>query len=305
MNAQQAKQIRLTTIMERLGYTPQLQERGGQEYKYLSPFREEKEPSFNVNQLKNAWFDFGAGQGGNSLDFAIHYLRSHGQPSQVKDALAWLQTMIGQGPTPSFSFSQQRAQPAHAPALALLSAQQPLTHPVILTYLTRQRQIPISLIQQYLYQITYENRQTNRQYFAFGMKNKSGGFEVRAASDKHAFKSALGGRDITLIPSPKACPINRVFLFEGMLDFLSLLALQHHPILAGDAIILHSLSSSHRAAAIIRQKNYHEIHTFFDNNRAGKEGTQQFQQGFGKIVIPQSQQFAPHTDLNDALRAKM
>lgn len=35
---------------------------------YLSPLRQENNPSFFVNDKKNVWFDFGVGFGGTIID---------------------------------------------------------------------------------------------------------------------------------------------------------------------------------------------------------------------------------------------
>ena len=45
----------------------------GKNYFGLSPFRTETKPSFSVSPDKNMWYDFGSGQGGNSVSFLIEY----------------------------------------------------------------------------------------------------------------------------------------------------------------------------------------------------------------------------------------
>ena len=45
----------------------------GKNYFGLSPFRSETKPSFSVAPDKNMWYDFGSGQGGNSVQFLIEY----------------------------------------------------------------------------------------------------------------------------------------------------------------------------------------------------------------------------------------
>jgi DNA primase len=45
--------------------------RAGKEYKGLSPFQQEKTPSFFVNDQKQAWFDFSSGKNGNIFDFVV------------------------------------------------------------------------------------------------------------------------------------------------------------------------------------------------------------------------------------------
>ena len=45
--------------------------KSGREWKGLSPFQQEKTPSFFVNDQKQAWFDFSSGKNGNIFDFLI------------------------------------------------------------------------------------------------------------------------------------------------------------------------------------------------------------------------------------------
>ncbi|MDQ8726968.1 DNA primase [Bradyrhizobium sp. LHD-71] len=46
--------------------------KAGREFKGLSPFQQEKTPSFFVNDQKQAWFDFSSGRNGNIFDFVMH-----------------------------------------------------------------------------------------------------------------------------------------------------------------------------------------------------------------------------------------
>src|SRR6266446_6504482 len=45
--------------------------KAGREWKGLSPFQQEKTPSFFVNDQKQAWFDFSSGKHGNIFDFLV------------------------------------------------------------------------------------------------------------------------------------------------------------------------------------------------------------------------------------------
>src|SRR5512133_2554629 len=45
--------------------------KAGREWKGLSPFNQEKSPSFFVNDQKMAWFDFSSGRNGNVFDFVM------------------------------------------------------------------------------------------------------------------------------------------------------------------------------------------------------------------------------------------
>ncbi len=46
-------------------------QKAGREWKGLSPFNQEKSPSFFVNDQKMAWFDFSSGRNGNVFDFVM------------------------------------------------------------------------------------------------------------------------------------------------------------------------------------------------------------------------------------------
>ena len=59
MNSHQAKKIPLVQILAQLGHHPVRKDKGGVEWVYNSPFRNEKIPSMFVNVQKNIWNDFG------------------------------------------------------------------------------------------------------------------------------------------------------------------------------------------------------------------------------------------------------
>src|ERR1041384_7545302 len=67
----EAKEMDLVDYLSSLGYRPA--KIRGVDHWYLSPLRDEKTPSFKVNQKLNRWYDHGLGQGGNLVDFGILY----------------------------------------------------------------------------------------------------------------------------------------------------------------------------------------------------------------------------------------
>lgn len=313
MNSKQAKQISLPDLLKQLGHSPVKTAKAGRELWYTSPFRNEKDASFHTSYLGGKWIwnDFGD-IGGTVIDFVMRY---EGFTS-VKEALIYLESKFPR-PAPLFdsrkseapnlfSFQQQSGRFAASNfsenrKLAFISAK-PLTNSLILAYLIHERHLSESLAKAYLREVKYRNLDTGKEYFAFGMENQSGGYEIRVASDKYSFKSALKARDITVIAGKN--PDDRtVNIFEGMTDFLSFLVMMNAGNLAGDSIIMHSLSSFGRTAQHIRAKGYQTIKTYLDNNTPGQECTQRFCEEFGGLVVPQSEIFAPYTDLNDALRA--
>ncbi len=309
MNAAQAKQIKLTDLMAKLGYEVKVVERGRTEHKYLSAWRAEVEPSLNVNLVKNQWYDFGDGEGGNTLDFAIAYLSKHGRPSRVTDALQWLEDQMGRPNTKQsnrFSFSEDKSQKTGAPRYLEFVKDSPLRSELILKYL-RNRHVSSQNAKKYLRVVQYRNTSPNAPgslYFGFGQQNISGGWEIRSASDskKGKFKSALIVRDITVHPGSEQSR-GAVSVFEGMLDHLSLLEMMNTDQLRGDAIIMNALSSYNRTKVYIEQQGYNRINLFLDNNASGKKAATKFQEDFEGCVFDQSPLYLPHVDLNDCLRA--
>ena len=177
-----------------------------------------------------------------------------------------------------------------------------IRNPIIYRYLTNERAIPRPLIDRYIKEVHYHNKKMGKDFFAFGMENRSGGYEIRAASDDYKFKSALKNRDITFIKGSEPAR-KSVNIVEGMTDYLSLLAMYNTQQLAGDTVIMHSVSSYARTANIIKGMGFVWIHTFLDNDKTGYKYTQRFIEDFNDKVKNQSSLFEPYQDLNKALKA--
>lgn len=313
MNTGQAKQLSLPEILSRLGFEPVTIRKNGNEYWYCSPLREEKEPSFVVSKgkiLNWVWNDFG-GESGTVVDFIMRYKNY----STISEALNFLEGMfkghsfapvskkrVGEEEQPTlFSFNQQTAPispQADLRELEFLDAY-PIANPIIHAYLEKERGIARELADRYLQEVKYKNLKTGKVFFAFGMKNESGGYEIRVASSQYSFKSALIARDISLIPGSSG-DTSKVNVVEGMVDFLSLCAMYGALQLTNDTIILHSLTSYSRAVEMIKTRSYTVINTFLDNDPSGRDYTAKFQQDFEGQVQDQSSLFLPHRDINDA-----
>ncbi|MFV8325984.1 CHC2 zinc finger domain-containing protein [Flavobacterium sp. ZS1P14] len=64
-------QVKVISYLSTLGFKPS--KIRGQDFWFFSPFREERTPSFKVNQQLNCWYDHGIGKGGTLIDFGVHY----------------------------------------------------------------------------------------------------------------------------------------------------------------------------------------------------------------------------------------
>ncbi|MEL6718639.1 MAG: CHC2 zinc finger domain-containing protein [Bacteroidota bacterium] len=247
MSPEQAKRLDMPEVLSRLGYTPAYIKKNGNEQWYRSPFRKEKTPSFHITYKSDRqiwiWNDFGERAGGNLLDFLMLY-RKEG----LGDVLKYLRTLypsatndnqqsalftFHQPNNLASSFNTKNEQEAFAPTLELVRTL-PIQNTTIIQYLEDVRKIPKAIFQKYLLEIHYWNKDKDRGFFAFGMQNNSQGYEIRSASDQYIFKSVLNQRDITHITG-RAGDFDSINIFEGMLDYLSLLTLLHTDQLKNDS----------------------------------------------------------------------
>lgn len=301
MNSTEAKKLSLPDIMASLGYQPIKVMKNGMELWYNSPFRAEKDPSFHTSFLGGKWIwnDFGD-KGGTVIDFVMR----HENYYNVGQALKYLERF--ENKNLSFSFQQKKGRAeskvrSFERELEFISAK-PIQNPLIISYLTKERFLDRKIALAYLEEVKYKNLNNQKEYFAFGMKNLSEGYEIRVATDKYPFKSALIKKDISHIQGIRNNKI--VNLFEGMTDFLSLLTMMKTDNLLGDSIIMHSTKLLQRTKKFIEQQQYQSINAFLDNDKTGEKAVKELSQYFGDTVSDQSQLYLPHKDFNELLQSE-
>lgn len=84
MTIAEAKQLRIVDYLASLGYHPQSVT--SKQYWYLSPLRDERTPSFKVNDRLNEWYDFGAATGGDLVELGKYLYRTN----SVSEVLAYI-----------------------------------------------------------------------------------------------------------------------------------------------------------------------------------------------------------------------
>lgn len=314
MRADQAKEIHLKALLAALGHEPVREDKG--EYWYLSPFRQEKDASFKISRDGRAWYDHGAGEGGNILDFAIHYWRL--PATDVAGALRELRELklnnmsrvthpLGQEslwkdrtPVSSDSKTVLPTTPvASKPESALkITKIQPLQNRALIQYLNR-RGIDAATASLYLSEAYYHLR--SKYFFALAFANESGGYELR----NPYFQGSFAVKDISLLNHGGEGQGTAVALFEGFMDFLSALVYTQKKVPSLPVVILNSASMRHRALAAIQEQNFTEVHLYFDHDKTGRELTAWFQEQLpDRVVTDQSELYAGHKDFNDWLMAR-
>lgn len=280
MNVKQAKLISLTGILKQLGHEPVARRSNG-DLRYLSPFRDETEPSFDVDPRRNIWHDFAIG-GGTVIDFALQYFSC----GTVSDALRELERFQGVGnvdasPLPLFphepslstsalsSFASPKT--SGAPTGITLKHVQPLQNRALIQYLDK-RAIPAEYARPYVQEAYYSVAGRDRTYFALAFPNLSGGMELR----NPYFKCVAGNKDVSLI-LPDSEELSDIMIFEGFMDFISALVYWKTPAPETAALILNSVALKNKAIAVIRQFDVSNVQLYLDRDDSGRRLTEEFQ----------------------------
>jgi 5S rRNA maturation endonuclease (ribonuclease M5) len=289
MTTNEAKEIPIDEILLRLGFVHERERRSGDELWYLSPFREEKTPSFKVTVSKNLFYDFGEGKGGNALDLVIGLLST-----DVKGALDWLGQMRGEvvNEKPEvFRRKPVRNRENEDNPLVLVKVKS-LENTALIDYL-KSRCIDIKIARKYAAEVYYENTRNNKRYFGVGFRNLSEGYAVR---NKYC-KSLVGESNISFLEGD--LEDGRLDVFEGFCDFLSHRSINRY-FPDNDAIVLNSTSHFKKAVELINGRHYTEITLWHDNDDAGRKLLEAFQQEFAELMYIRSQAhlYQEHNDLN-------
>jgi len=281
MNIQEAKNIVLAEYLQSLGIAPCKKQ--GSSLWYKSPFREETEPSFKVNLARNEWYDFGAGMGGNILDFVMEYNGTDSVPHVLKIIAG--QVSAGTSAAGSFSFRPQTSLPAFEEIHI-----DTLSNPALIQYL-KERNINIAFAVQICREVHFTAN--GKRYFTIGFENDMGGYELR----NRYFKGCLSPKGITTIDNDS----DTVMVFEGFMDFLSYLTLKNNGQPRIDTVILNSVANLKKAIPFI--ESHRTIHSFFDNDEAGRKTASEIIRLFPTAeVIDQSHFYRDYKDLNDCLK---
>ena len=254
---------------------------------YHAPYREDSNASLKVDFRQNLWHDYGTSQGGSIIDLvmkmrecsayeAIAHL-AEGKATTLAPSSFHREAHIGQ--------RRDEQRPNNTRRILSISEELPLH---LQNYLREVRKIDLAVASPYLRHVRYEVG--GREYFAIGFPNRTGGYELR---DDKTFKGTIAPKDISLIQgntSEMPC------LFEGFMDFLSLLTMKGKE--TAPCLVLNSVSNLPRAIDYLHEKGIDSVRAFLDNDPAGKQALQAIQLS-GIKVKDMSRHYAQYKDLND------
>lgn len=293
MNIAEAKQISIVDYLRQIGHTA-VRVRNGQ-YWYLSPLREEDNPSFKVNGRTNEWYDFGIAEGGDLIELGKHLYHTD-DVSKVLMMISESHAALVKEPNLT-----ARLQSCHAEDRMGDVRVMSLSHHALLSYV-QSRGIDVGIAKTFCQEIHYVLRQ--KAYFAIAFANKSGGYEVR----NPYYKGCVRNKDVSHICHAADKRQEHICVFEGFMDFLSYMTLCRQGNMTVcidekiDVLVMNSVANLKKSLECLEQ--YKEIHCYLDNDLAGQKTVETFKGLFGERVKNEAVRYGEYKDLNDMLRGK-
>ncbi len=131
----------------------------------------------------------------------------------------------------------------------------------LIDYLQK-RKIPLTLAYGYIKQVHFGVGE--KSFFALGLQNKKGGWELRNCFQKYC----ASPKAITIIENHNSS----LTVVEGMFDFLSLLVIRPKWFTESDVLVLNSLAFATKVNSILEK--YSNLNLALDNDNAGDKATQ-------------------------------
>lgn len=235
---------------------------------YISPFREERTPSFQVRggTVFKDWGD--PSIKGGVLDLCsrlwsiprentreifqrLENLASIALPKEVKEE---------RGISVDGLEDQRK----------YILAEYPLNNPVLINYLSS-RGIDPEVATKYTNVLVYRRPKSSKKLYGIGFPNRSGGYEFR----NKFFKGSFAPKDISILASPSANGNHSAIVFEGFIDALSYLSQEEfeHGEVAFDCVVLNGIGLVHSAIEVLQP--YQHVYGLLDNDHGGDLATAQ------------------------------
>ena len=281
MSIEEIRDMPITDFLHRLGH--KAARRKGSEVWFHAPYRGDRTPSFCVNTKKNIWNDFGTGMGGDIFTLAGLMINTNDLMAQAKYIGEVTNNPVERSAPPKYEPLPVEPQFTDVEV-------KPLNHPALLGYL-KERGIPSDIATANCVEIHY--RLHDKNYFAVGFPNESGGYEIR----NKFFKGSIPPKAVSLIKNGSMT----VNVYEGFIDFLSGLTIGYGR--TEDNLVLNSVAN--REKAYKHLDGYDLIKCWLDNDKAGNQCLEALQKRYGEKVRDFSIVFRPCKDINEYLQEQL
>lgn len=267
---------------------------------YYSPFRDERTPSFQIDEAKNTWYDYGTSEGGGLFDFVCKLAGI--TRGEVYDWLASFRHMVPESEYKAVLAPLMQRKP-QASRIVIDSASHTFTKDKLTEY-AQSRAVSKEVLAKYCEEVIYHiDSAPDRKFFAIGFKNNSGGYALRSSISKQCSSS-----DITTLDSSgqmsREVTSDKVIVFEGFMDFLSWITEVKQQTPQYDCCILNSVSNVAKALPWIME--HRNIAAFMDNDQAGRETLQKIIDSVSEsthdvCVYDMARLYEGYNDLNEKL----
>ncbi len=288
MTIEEIKSVSIVQFLESLGYHHVyiLKEN----YWYLSPFRTEASPSFNVSPKKNLWNDFGAGEGGN----LINLVQKMNPSLNNHEVLTYLEQKIKEHHLQySEDYEAQRKEDERKEAWKQDQADQREKAKEANTIIERIVGLGHPYLRDYILQ--------RRIDYDIAFENIEGGMEAR---NKYS-KRSIGKKSISII-RPNNELHKECCIFEGFFDMLTYasikkwitdneICLPHEC----DYLVLNSVSNIKVLMPYLQE--YTLIHCYLDNDDAGAKTVEKIKAAYQDKVVDESHRYVNYKDVNDVI----
>jgi len=246
LDCEKARNIDIVSTLAKSGHFPV--RKTEKEAWFLSPFRRETQASFKVSLKQNYWIDFGTFEGGSTIDLVMKM-----ENCSVKEALEQLS-----GNLESFSFHRQPNQTkteCKANPIKIIQEKE-IEHRALQNYLNS-RKISTKTARKLCREIHYKIG--GRKYFAIGLRNRLGGWELRNSY----WKGSTSPKDVSKIGNGS----KKLAITEGMFDMLTLMELMPDIGNSHDLLVLNTTAFVKRMITEIVE--YENVELFLDRDKSG------------------------------------
>lgn len=306
MTIDEIKSVSIVQYLESEGFYSVSYHKGN--YWYISPFRTESSPSFNVSSMKNLWHDFGTGEGGNIINLVqkfhptwnnhqvLSYIEGKIVEHKLVCATDYKLQIKDYDEIKLSNVKSDVGTETHIDSIIEIN------HPYLRDYILK-RCIDFEIAKKYCNEIHYSIY--GKHYYAIAFKNIDGGFEVR---NKYC-KRSIGRKSISII-TPNGKLNKDCCIFEGFFDMLAYETIRKHKtnlqICIGqecDYIVLNSVNNIRILFDYIQ--NYNSIHCYLDNDNAGSKTTATIKSLYANKTIDESFRYASYKDINDIINGSL
>jgi len=252
----EAKEKSIVSYLSSQGYKPIKGRSIGRHHVYSSMLHTESNPSFFVDKDRNVWKDFGfSSTKWEDVITLVMRIESKTFPEAIDILLKRRHVR-----------KEEISQEPHKPGIEIVNVV-PLTSPILIEYL-QDRKVDIDLARLYCEQATARfprGKNPNKEHLYISFRNDKGGYELRNQYTFDIKKVSSSPKYFTrFIADP-----NKYNLFEGFMDFLTMLTMYKRERFKNTTVVLNSLVNLLYLYETLRTNE--ENNLFLDNDLAAQK----------------------------------